>query len=242
MIHLLIPLYYSTLGLLILHIAATLLGIRKYEILFQAIILGFSFTSVVMMAITSGHLPVSGDFEKLQCMVFYILLFSTLNNIALSTTRIRFYSFFSLIILAIPLLGELQTSEHYIIYDHFEVVLFFQLRTLSMAFFALSVTCSIEAFFAKQMNNSEQNLIHLARNYGLLGAAAFLGGEFFGSLWALYGWGDPWRWSRGFFMAGAMFLLSMIAGHIPPAYLKNSNAKIILPAIPFLIILVFFLS
>jgi len=241
---LIIPQYYVTLSLVALHVAATILKVKRGTFILLLFAFISSLLSMVFIIHTSGHPPVSGNFEKLQCFVFYLLLIALLAQIFMSKEKgqLRFFSIPALIIIILPLFSEMKLSEHYIIYEKAEVVLFFQMRLISMALFAFSISCSLEALFLRLKDSESGYFIHLGRNFCLLGAAAFLSGEFFGSLWALDGWGDPWRWSNSFFTAGAMFLLSMLAGHIPAHYLKNNLMRIIFPAIPLVIIIVSYLT
>ena len=143
---------------------------------------------------------------------------------------------FVFLLLVMP--GEKTVAENYIIYSKPHAVLFFQLRMLAIALFSYSLSLYTSAWLQHKNEQNFNSLKHMARNFLLLGAAAFLGGEFFGSVWALYGWGDPWRWSKGFFLAGAIFLLSMIAVHIPAVYMKRKSLQVVIPSIPVFVIVV----
>jgi len=237
-------LYFVTLGLTAATTLCTFWSASKFSATLLFASLTASLASVIALVVDSGHLPVSGNFEKFQYLPFLLILMTFAHYLSYrSQDNINKFSLiFAISLLLMVLNGEFTPAENYIIYNRVEVVLFFQLRMLGIAFFLFSLSFQFQEFFNRKLSGSTYVLNRFSRNYLLLGAAAFLGGEFFGSLWSLNGWGDPWRWSRSFFVATAIFLLSMLVVHIPATYRRNFRNGLILSAIPLLLILLIYLS
>lgn len=235
---LLIELYFLNILIIVLSVIFTVYGKRKSSLILSVISLLFLSLSVAGMIQVSGHVPVSGNFEKYHNIVLYIMLFGVLQNVVFQKVDFQnsVFVFFALILMLLILPSEKTISENYLIYSRLDVVLFFQLRMLAMALFIYAISLNLNAFLDRKSVQKRKLFLKLGRNFTLLGASAFLGGELFGSFWALNGWGDPWRWSKGFFAATVMFLLSMLAGHIPSKYLKNPIVAIGLVTLPLLII------
>lgn len=235
---LLIELYFLNILFIVLTVIFTVYGKRKPAGIMTVISLLTLILSVAGMIQVSGHVPVSGNFEKYHNIVLYIMLFGVLQNVVFHKNIVQnsVFVFVALILMLLILSSEKTVSENYLIYSRFDVVLFFQLRMLAMALFIYAISLNLNAIIVRKSVQKRKLFLKHGRNFTLLGASAFLGGELFGSLWALNGWGDPWRWSKGFFAATVMFLLSMLAGHIPSKYLKNSIIEIGLVILPLLII------
>lgn len=237
-VHLLV-IYFFTTVLVLIHSVFALLKRRFLSITFLIPAFASSVLGSVSVFVISGHLPVSGDFEKYQHIVMFMLLISLLQHVIFSRKGFEnsISGVFALLFLLLILPSEKSVSDDYLIYSRLDVVLFFQLRMLSIAFFSYAVSQYIHALFHAKHTEIYRESVRTARNLTLLGAAVFLCGEFFGSIWSLNGWGDPWRWSKSFFLAGSMFLLSMLAAHIPASYVKNRNVFVSLSAIPLIVII-----
>ncbi len=76
-----------------------------------------------------------------------------------------------------------------------------------------------------------------ARNLLLMGLVIFLCSEWSGSWWCLNWLGDSWRWNQVFFKAAMVFILVMLACHLPPSLAKSSKIKAIFGALPMLFLL-----
>jgi hypothetical protein len=234
-------LYFALLGLVTVQLALSFFQRRKAADLFLLVSLVMGAFTLIGIVVVAGHVPVSGNFEKLQCVAFYILLTTWLHQVVFDV-RIPGWNYSVLIawlILVGVLFGRMEVSDNYLIYSMPEVILFFQLRMAAIAMFAYGIAMHVGAFVTKAIPSRMG--AGMGRNFSLIGAALFLGGEFFGSIWAMNGWGDPWRWSGGFFLAGAMFLLSMLAAHVPLKYRRNRVQNFILSTIPLLCILLIYL-
>lgn len=234
-------LFFLLLGIVTVQLALSFAHRRKAADLFLFVSMVIGALSLIGIFIVAGHVPVSGNFEKLQCMAFFILLTTWLHQLVFNN-RIPGWNFPVLIawlLLVGVLFGSRELSDNFLIYSMPEVILFFQFRMAAMAMFAYAIAMHITSFTAG-MPSSKQ-FSGMGRNFSLIGAALFLGGELFGSVWAMNGWGDPWRWSGGFFQAGAMFLLSMLAGHIPAKYRRSHLQTFLLTTIPLLFILLLYL-
>jgi hypothetical protein len=129
-------------------------------------------------------------------------------------------------------LTEPSSPEHYLVYERPDVNLFFYLRNSAAGLIALAISCFMMTLFPKNTAESEAAHLFHGRNFTLLGAGFYMAGEVAGSWWAFEGWGDPWRWSRGFLLAGAMFLLAMLPLHLPPPYRKHPKITALLASLP----------
>lgn len=239
----LFPLYLITLCLLGLHFLISLLKKHFWTKVVLVISFVSSLLSVIAMTIVSGHVPVAGDFEKLQTIAFYLICIGLIQQSGsyAKACLSGSFSFFAFLVMLIIPFGRMEVAENYLIYSKPEIVLFFQFRMLSMAFFLYSLSLFFDAYLHVVDNQFFANKLRLARNFVILGAAFFLGGEFFGSIWSLNGWGDPWRWSKSFFMASVMFFLSMLALHIPISFMKTAKHYVVVPALPIFAILIVYL-
>ena len=61
--------------------------------------------------------------------------------------------------------------------------------------------------------------------------------EFAGSVWCLNWHAESWSWSRGFFKASSVFLLSMAYCHIPTSFHKYKKLECLLASMPFLFLI-----
>ncbi len=188
--------------------------------------------------IVAQHAPVYDKLAVVPNILFIVILLETVFNYKqLSKSPVW------LIIFIITLIGLNETpelSEDYYMYDKLYVMLFFQLRITAIALFTFALVGNVKIMFAYNFGSST-SLLHIARNFTLLGTSIFLTAEWFGSYWCLLWWGDAWHWSTGFFLASSMFLLSMISSHLP-AKLHNTELKRTLFAIiPLGSIIIFYL-
>lgn len=229
-------------------IAANILFVvlKKYKIakFFGIPALISAAVGVVLVSANSGHLPMSGTFEKMQNIVLIIMALGVFYN--LINRKKDFYSFEFLFIAfffqAFALFDELKVDDFFYIYDNTFVAMFFQFRLTSIAMIAFSFSQYLTALKLNDDPKERELIRHRARNFTLLGAILFLSGEFSGSVWAQIGYGDAWRWSKNFFMSGGMFLLTLIGSHLSPSWLKSWKRQIYLSMIPLLIIIALFLS
>jgi hypothetical protein len=221
----LIYLYIFSLATILINVLLILLKkpkLTKYTSIITFISLLGSYIGSYLV---SGHLPVYDKFGTLQninlVIVFLALLY---NRSPKKKNNINSVWFFALFFQLLVLTQELKLSGDYYMYGKYYVVLFFQLRITSMGLFLFAAINQISAILKKNETLIQDTLMHRARNFTILGSIVFLAGEFSGSYWCYLWWGDPWHWSKGFFIASVMFLLSMISGHLP-YNLANTRLK-----------------
>jgi len=238
--NLLIYSYFITLALIIIIIA--LLFFKQFSVirilgLACLVSVGFSYIGIYLY---SGHLPTSGSFEKLQNIVFILILIGSYFTIrSLNKNENFLFWFLALFFQTFVLLDGFEITSYFFMYDNIWVILFFQLRIISIALFTYALSSYITVLFLE--SNLKEQMSKRGRNFTLLGAIVFLSGEFSGSYWALLGWGDPWRWSKGFFLASAMFLLSMAVSHLPSKISSNLKFKALISASLLVLILLIFI-
>jgi len=152
---------------------------------------------------------------------------------AVQLSNTRFYLIHSLVILvvlAVQFNQPLSINDDYYMYDHLWVILFFNLRLISAAFFihvmVLHLSCLLKgaddtAFFSKTI-----------RYYSLVGIFLYLCSEWSGSFWCLAWFGDSWQWNSGFLKASLLFLVVMATFHLPPSLGRNPYIKTALGSLP----------
>lgn len=214
----------------------------------QALLTGFaafvgSLIAFILVIVQSGHLPMSGTFEKMQNIVLIIVSLGLFNSLRKKEKRISGFEFWvaALIFQALVLFDEMRVDEFFYLYENPWVAMFFQFRLISMAFVAYSLSLYLIALRASSADISKNFIIRRAGFYTLAGAILFLCGEFSGSVWAQLGYGDAWRWSKNFFTSGGMFLLALVGSHLSPSWIKTANRQISLSIIPLVIIILLFI-
>ncbi len=221
----LIFLFYIGLGLTFLNILFILIkkeSFTKYTTILKLIISAFSYIGIFLV---SGHLPVYDKFTTLQNIVLVVVLLTSIyNRYPQNKDHINIVWFVILILELLIFTEDLSISSDYYMYDKLYVILFFQFRITSMGLFVFALINQISSLFKSAENTIQDKLILRARNFTILGAVLFLCGEFSGSFWCLLWWGDPWHWSKGFFAASVMFMLSMLGSHLP-FNLTNTHKK-----------------
>lgn len=202
-----------------------------------------SLTAFILVFFQSGHLPMSGTFEKMQNIVLIIVSLGLFNSLRKREKRISCTEFWiiALIFQALVLFDEMRVDEFFYLYENHWVAMFFQFRLISMAFVAYSFSLYLSALRIKSGDSAKSFVIRRAGFYTLAGAILFLCGEFSGSVWAQLGYGDAWRWSKNFFTSGGMFLLALVGSHLNPAWIKTVNRQIAFSIVPLVIILLLFI-
>lgn len=187
-----------------------------------------SCAGVAGMVVNESRLPLFGPFESVLSLVFYLGLFTLLNRNPCIPARTlaaidRAAMAAILILLAIQAANPMELNSDFYMYDNLWVNLFFLLRLAATALFIYAGLVLCTSAWVKRLRPLPSDMSgHLGRNFLLSGIAAFLCAEWSGSFWCLNWLGDTWQWSRGFFRGSAVFLLVMLACHLPP-YLARSN-------------------
>jgi hypothetical protein len=226
--------------------ASVLLHLGRRNAFAAFLVLAFVISSAhfAMMFLASGHLPVSGNFEKFHALVLMLLLYLVT---MLYLRKVNLISFSVVLGLVMLLLGSLFfqeriLSEHLLIYDRLSPMLFFYFRKASMASFVIAASWYVSCLFAESRTEVQATAYERGKDFLLGGATLFMAGEFFGSIWAVQGWGDPWRWSKGFFIAAAIFLITMLILHVPGGIFQTlaSRARLIIGAVCLILVLYIF--
>lgn len=137
-------------------------------------------------------------------LVLPALLILALVFTLVSVSRIRFGTL-------PPALRSFWFAPHLIVY------------MLAYAALALSIICSLAAFFPRF-----SKLGALARPLLESSSSLILMGIIFGSIWAQLSWGDYWAWDAKECWAAATYLLTLCATHLPP---KHSRAAFLAAAL-----------
>ncbi|MDD3859754.1 MAG: hypothetical protein PHW83_06105 [Bacteroidales bacterium] len=239
-----LSLFCCTLFLLTVNVLLAVLKKRKINLIFGCVTVLSAFVAVVNIYVQSGHLPMSGTFEKMQNMVFIIVLLGMIYEFVNRKRSINAPELWiiALIFQALAFFDEMKIDPMFYMYDNVFVSMFFQLRLISMAVLVFSVSMYLTSFKLEKGSYEKSFMMHHAANFTLLGAILFIAGEFSGSMWAQLAYGDSWRWSKNFFTSGAMFLLALLGSHLAPSWIKNKNFQILFSIIPLLIIIILFLT
>ena len=194
-------------------------------------------TGLLYIVFITKRPPLFGAFEASFYIFFIMSLLAKASkgkNIPLVTSIII------LLVLALQIGKPIALNDDYFMYDNTWVMLFFNLRLMSAAFFAHAMVLYLSYFFSEKDEND--SITKSARLYLLTGAFIYLCSEFSGSLWCLNWFGESWLWNNGFFKASMLFLLVMLACHMPPALGKNKLLRTITGSIPgcFILWMIFF--
>ncbi|GAA4875998.1 hypothetical protein [Ferrimonas pelagia] len=66
-----------------------------------------------------------------------------------------------------------------------------------------------------------RRLQEISEIYALLAGTLFLGGEIAGAWWAFEGWGRSWGWSDNFMFSAMVYLMLILAFHLPRTVLRK---------------------
>jgi len=239
-----LSIYFAGLFLLAINVLLGILGKYKLNSILGFITLGTLLTGVSLVVVNTGHLPMSGTFEKMQNIALVIVICGLIYELINLKNDKKSFEFWiiALIFQAVALFDVLEADPYFYLYENTWVALFFQFRLISMALIGFAISKYLSALRYTTGGKEKLSMFNIAGNFALLGAIIFLCGEFSGSVWAQIGYGDAWRWSKNFFLSGGMFLLALLVSHLNPAWLKNRNIQIILSLIPLVIIQILFLT
>jgi len=239
-----LSLFCCTLFLLTINVLLAVLKKKKINLIFGFITLLSVLIAVINIYVQSGHLPMSGTFEKMQNMVLIIVLLGLIYEFINRKRDINAPEFWIIAVIfqALAFFDELKVDPMFYMYDNAFVAMFFQLRLISIAVLAFSVSMYLTSLKLKTGTDEKSFMVHHAANFTILGAILFIAGEFSGSMWAQLAYGDSWRWSKNFFTSGAMFLLALLGSHLAPSWIKNKNFQVLFSIIPLLIIIILFLT
>ena len=194
-----------------------------------------SLTGVVFIVFSAGRPPLFGPFEASFYMAFILALLTTVSAPKM-VGRPGNKAFFLIRPLAVLLMLILQfghpmaMNEDYYMYDNLWVILFFNLRLVSAAFFVHVMVLHLACLFERPDDSAV--LLKTARYQALTGVFIYLCSEWSGSFWCLNWFGDSWQWSSGFFKSSLLFLLVMALFHLPVSLGRNRWIKVMLGSLP----------
>jgi len=228
--------YLVITGLVMVELPAVGFKTNKIYSLFVSLRLLTCFTGIVFIGFSVGRPPMFGPFESTVYILFIMGILSLVFQKNWGYQR-RFALFSSLGVLIILLLQwskPMALNGDYFMYTNLWVTLFFNFRLLAAAFLAHGACQYLGTLFGEK---KEVVLSSGGRNTLLTGACLYLAGEWAGSLWCLNWFGDSWQWSRGFFKASILFLLIMVACHLPPGITRNKVIRGVSGTLPGIFIL-----
>lgn len=197
--------------------------------------IGSCLAGVAFIVFSAGRPPLFGPFEAGFYMAFILALLTTVSAPKISE-RPGSKAFFLIRPLAVLLMLILQfghplvINDDYYMYDNLWVILFFNLRLVSAAFFVHVMVLHLAGLFERPDDSAM--LLKTARYQALAGVFIYLCSEWSGSLWCLNWFGDSWQWSSGFFKSSLLFLLVMALFHLPVSLGRNRWIKVILGSLP----------
>jgi len=186
-----------------------------------------SLAGLLFIAFTVRRPPLFGSFEAGCYIIFTLILLAKVSREPVFLMN----SIVVLFILGIQIGTPMVINDDYYMYDNIWVILFFNLRLLSAAFFVHVMVLYLSCLF-RRSEESVPSLLKYARNPLLFGAVIYLSSEWSGSLWCLNWFGDAWRWSDGFLKASMLFLMVMTVSHLPQVLGRNKLLRTILGSLP----------
>lgn len=92
-------------------------------------------------------------------------------------------------------------------------IIFFLSRPLSIGCSCFAIAGALDCLG----RGNDERVSHISKDMVFLASTLFLAGEIAGSYWSFVGWGTTWRWSGNFYFSAMIFVLYMVALHIPRA-------------------------
>jgi hypothetical protein len=192
-------------------------------------------TGVAFIIFSARRLPLFGPFEAGSYIAFILALLTTVfapkisgrpGNMAYLMIR----PLAVVLVMALQFGHPLAINDDYYMYDNLWVILFFNLRLVSAAFFVHVMVLHLACLFERQDDSAV--LLKTARYQALTGVFIYLCSEWSGSFWCLNWFGDSWQWSSGFFKSSLLFLLVMALFHLPVSVGRHRWIKVTLGSLP----------
>lgn len=188
----------------------------------------------ILIVFSEHRLPIFGDFESVTTIGLVLGFLHLLNFYCSTPADRRFYDSHAkwitvsiLLLLTYLAFFPKTPNPDFYMYDDIRVIVFFHFRILASGVFIYSALILCAA-----LHHGFPDYIRTGRNFLLTGAAIFLISEFSGSLWCLDWYGDSWHWSKGFLKAACLFLVAMLACHIPPNWNLSNRVRAVIGSIP----------
>jgi ABC-type transport system involved in cytochrome c biogenesis permease subunit len=214
----LIPIsYYTAFSLYGLSLAFHLFRRIRLEIVTTAIALIANGFVLVMIAMSSGHIPVFQPFESFLLAAFILgLLCAFFTRPKDSIPGVKTWVWIEiLLLLVITLFFDKNPSISQYGHSYIYIILFHALRIAALSFMLFSSAHFIQFRLDRKAGHADNTGLHDGRNHLLISAVFFLSAEYVGILWCQNGWGDFWMWSQNFFQSTLIVMYLMLAFHIP---------------------------
>lgn len=98
--------------------------------------------------------------------------------------------------------------------------LFFLSRPVSLGLTLFALGGAADIF----LRDEDPGILFQSKQAAFLAAIVFLGGEIAGCYWGFAGWGTTWRWSGNFYFSAMLFVLYMVALHVPRSVFSSAKA------------------
>lgn len=217
---------------------------------------------VVWLMLSEQRLPLFGSLESVMYVSFILTLFANFASprVEAACKQRLFLVTHGVIclMLAVQATRPMEFNADFFMYDNIWVNLFFNLRLNAAALLIWAavlfmvgvwfwqgkdakdakdtkdVKDSIGSIESKDRSDraTSDRLIHQGRNFLLSGIVVYLMSEWSGSLWCLNWLGETWQWTRGFLKAAIVFLLAMLASHLPISMAGSQRAKALFGILP----------
>jgi len=224
--------------------AFDLLKLKKIEKI--AVLIGFCLcgTGIILMMILEKRPLLYGPFEAAIYISFILGFLIVLPGNALlpglSKNNVPCITYLVIVVLLLLQIGKgIELNNDFYMYDDLKVIVFFNFRLIAAALFIYAAIIVNSRILTKTKIESceKELLMKNGRNFLLAAMAVYLISELSGSIWCLDWLGDTWMWSKGFFKSSIIFLLVMLAIHLPPSFFKSYALRAVLSSFPAIFIL-----
>ena len=187
------------------------------------------------------RLPLFGSLESVVYVAFILTLLvrfaSPIVEIALKQRLLLVTHVVICLMLAVQATRPMEFNADFFMYDNLWVNLFFNLRLNAAGLLIwAAILFMVGAGFLPGKDTADRDagdrLMYQGRNFLLAGIVVYLMSEWSGSLWCLNWLGETWQWSRGFLKAAIIFLLAMLASHLPHSLAGSQRAKALFGIFP----------
>ncbi|MEH0021162.1 MAG: hypothetical protein V6Z89_16025 [Desulfobacter sp.] len=211
--------YLLATGMVLAELLTAFFRRHRVAMVFLALRTCICLSGIGFILIRADRPPLFGPFEALVHIlcVMGILALLFARQLAQPRDFFLYSSVCAFALLALQWGAPMALNNDYYMYADITVLLFFSLRLTAAGIFAHGAVQHVCAALGK-----EGRLWHDGRNTLLAGACVYLASEWTGSLWCLNWLGDSWQWSHGFLKAAILFLLVMLACHLPAQVLKQT--------------------
>ncbi|CAG37706.1 hypothetical protein [Desulfotalea psychrophila] len=209
----------------------------RYGVIFWAALVLSSLVQLADYFFTMGIYSLSGIVPTCAIAALFLSicqLFTCGRDRCTSSCRPLWSGLFVALLALLTLLAEPVPHDSFMMTYLFAMA-FFLSRPLCLGLTCYAVAGGLDSL----LRGGDRRIAHISRDAALLATIVFLVGEIFGSYWSFVGWGTTWRWTGNFYSSSMLFVLYMLALHIPRRFFSSHRAHAVAFVLPLILVLLF---